>query len=678
MKIGIKVRLFASFITLCLFSLFFTLVIIWLNNKRSKISNQLKAFDEVHLLSLEEYKIQQDFLIKKSMNPSFYRTGKSMILIQQNYINTKIVNRLESIAQNDEAKQLFKSDFIKQMLDDQNAYQSIFNELVIEIKKKGFKDFGIEGAMRSYAHELMKIQDIDQVKILMLRRHEKDFIIRKEVTYISQFKSVILKVRDEIRNNKKLSANQKEKLQKTIDNYNLAFADLVKSEWVLNGKMPGQGLIGKLAKKHDSIVDKINFQKKSSVLVEMQLQKNLMTVATIMIILIITLSFFFSYRLAYELSKPISNLNVYINRYVASKFSIIPIMEDRKIQDEITELSDNFFKMAEEITSYIQFFEEKVKERTAEINKQSNEISRQNFKIDTQYKQLIVKSGAMEMQQKLLIEKNNSIMDSLRYAERIQKAIMPSIATLKNILPQSFIYFAPLEIVSGDFYFIHQVDKKVFFAIADCTGHGVPGAFVSIIGIHAIHRAINEFKLEQPSSILNKVNQLVEQDLSNYGDTIINDGMDIAFCSFDIENQRLEYSGANIPLWIVSETSDEDHAVAINQQLILENNSTQVLKLKEIKADNQPIGYIQKRVPFTNHIIEIQKGDMIYIFSDGYADQFGGEFGKKFKYKKLKSMLLEIYNFPPENQKRFIKEAIKTWQGTNEQVDDICVLGIRV
>jgi serine phosphatase RsbU (regulator of sigma subunit) len=678
MKIGIKVKLFASFITLCIFSLFFTLVIIWLNNKRSKISDQLHALDEVHLLSMEEYKIQQEFLIYKSANPSFYRTGKSLILIQQNSINATINSRLNYMTSNEESKQLFQANFINNMLKDQSEYQRIFLDVINEVKRKGFKDFGIEGAMRNYAHELMNIKEIDQINILMLRRHEKDFIIRKEVIYISQFKNVIRKVKSEILNSKSLPLAKKNKLNAIVENYNLAFSNFVNSEWVLNGKIPGQGLIGQLSKQHDRIISKINSQKKIASFAEVEIQKKLLNVATVMILIIISLSFFFSYKLAYELSKPISNLNLYIKRYVASKFSIIPIMEERKTKDEIAELSDNFFRMAEEITSYIKFFEEKVKERTAEINKQHNEISRQKSKIDIQYKQLMIKSGAMEMQQKLLIEKNTSIMDSLRYAERIQKAIMPSIKMVKSILPESFIYFAPLEIVSGDFYFIYKKENKVFFAVADCTGHGVPGAFVSIIGIHAIHRALNEFKFVNPSAILNKVNELVEQDLSNYGNTIINDGMDIAFCCLDTDTQTLEYSGANIPIWIVSASAEEDLESGMQQEMVIENTLSTGLVLKEVKADNQPIGHIQKRVPFTNHIIDIQKGDMIYIFSDGYADQFGGDLGKKFKYKKLKSMLLDIHRFPAENQKQLVKEAIKAWQGNNEQVDDICVLGVRV
>jgi serine phosphatase RsbU (regulator of sigma subunit) len=679
MKIGIKVKLFASFIILCIFSLFFTIVIIWLNNKRSKISDQLHSLDEVHLLSMEEYKIQQEFLIYKSVNPSFYRTGKSLILMQQNSINASINSRLNYMAINEESKQLFQANFINNMLKDQSEYQRIFLNVVNEVKKKGFKDFGIEGAMRNYAHELMKIKEIDQINILMLRRHEKDFIIRKEVIYISQFKNVVRKVKSEILNNKSLSLAKKNKLNTIVENYNLAFSNFVNSEWVLNGKIPGQGLIGQLSKQHDRIISKINSQKKIASFAEVEIQKKLLNFATVMILIIVSLSFFFSYKLAYELSKPISNLNLYIKRYVASKFSIIPVMEERKSKDEIAELSDNFFRMAEEITSYIKFFEDKVKERTAEINKQHNEISRQKSKIDIQYKQLMIKSGAMEMQQKLLIEKNTSIMDSLRYAERIQKAIMPSMKMVKSILPESFIYFAPLEIVSGDFYFIYKKENKVFFAVADCTGHGVPGAFVSIIGIHAIHRALNEFKFVNPSAILNKVNELVEQDLSNYGNTIINDGMDIAFCCLDTDTQTLEYSGANIPIWIVSASAEEDlESVMHQEEMVIENTLSTGLVLKEVKADNQPIGHIQKRVPFTNHIIDIQKGDMIYIFSDGYADQFGGDLGKKFKYKKLKSMLLDIHRFPAENQKQLVKEAIKAWQGNNEQVDDICVLGVRV
>jgi serine phosphatase RsbU (regulator of sigma subunit) len=677
MKLGIKVKLFASFITLCIFSLFFTLVIIWLNDKRTKISNQLKALDEVHLLSMQEYKIQQEFLIYKTTNPSFYRTGKSLNLIQQNSIHQKMISRLNLMEKSKEAKQLFEPNFINKLIAEQQLYQEIFGKVIIEIKNKGYKDFGLEGTMRNYAHELMKLKEIDQVKVLMLRRHEKDFIIRKEVIYISQFKTVIQKLKLEINASKHFTQEHKKYINSIVDGYSKSFTNLVGSDWILNGKIPGSGLVSQLSKKHDTIVDRISTQKKKAVFAETALEKNLSIVATIMISLIIVLSFFFSYKLASELSKPISDLNLYIKRFVTSKFTVIPLIQTSNSKDEIAELGDNFFKMAEEITNYIQFFEEKVRERTAEINKQHNEILRQKIKIDKQYTQLVVKNGAMEMQQKLLYEKNKNIMDSLRYAERIQKSIMPSKENFKTLFNESFIYFEPLEIVSGDFYFVHKKGSKVFFAVSDCTGHGVPGAFVSIIGIHALHRALNEFNLEQPAEILNQVNLLVEQDLSNYGNTIINDGMDIALCCINYNTHQLEFAGANIPLWVICD-SVEEFEDNLETTLLVKKSRNDEKVLKEIKANNQPIGFIQKRIPFTNYLMDIKKGDMIYIFSDGYADQFGGPNGKKFKYRNLKNMLLEINTFPAEKQKDLIQDALKSWQGMHDQVDDICVIGIRV
>ncbi len=678
MNLGIKAKLFASFITLCIFSLFFTLVIIWLNDKRTKISNQLMALDEVHLLSMQEYKIQQEFLINKTTNVSFYRTGKSLTLEQQKSIHTKMINRLKMMEQSIESKQLFEPNFINQLSKEQQLYQDIFGKVVIEIKNKGYKDYGLEGTMRNYAHELMKLKQLDQVKILMLRRHEKDFIIRKEVIYISQFKNVIQKLKKEVKASSNLTPEKKVYIDSIVNGYSDAFANLVNSDWVLNGKIPGSGLVLQLSKMHDVIVDRINTQKKKAVIAEIDLEKNLLVAATVMICLIIVLSFFFSYKLASELSKPISNLNLYIKRFVSSKFTIIPLIQVRKTKDEIAELGENFSKMAEEITSYIQFFEEKVRERTSEINKQHNEIVRQKLKIDTQYTQLMIKTDAMEMQQKLLSEKNKNITDSLRYAERIQKSIMPSKENFKALFSESFVYFEPLEIVSGDFYYVHKKNNKVFFAVADCTGHGVPGAFVSIIGIHALQRALNEFNLEQPAEILNQVNKLVEQDLSNYGNTIINDGMDIAFCCLNYENNTLEYAGANIPLWIISDTAEEEFESNLYVEALVKNSSNETKALREIKANNQPIGYIQKRIPFTNYTLDVKKGDMIYIFSDGFADQFGGPLGKKFKYKRLKSMLLEINSLTLDKQKIFIKDALKSWQGEYDQVDDICVIGISV
>ena len=678
MKLKIKHRLFISFITLCFFSLLFTLVSIWMYDKKNKISDQLNLLDNIHLLTMEEYKLQQEFLLYETINPLFYKTGKSDKIIEFNRVFSKIRGLLQLLKENETAKQLLDDKFIGSTIIEQNNYLNIFNKVVAETMKKGFKDFGIEGEMRDYAHFLMDIKDLDQINILMLRRHEKDFIIRKEEQYVDQFKSKIEKLKNEIRNSTRFSETDKVKLDSIVNGYETSFNKLVASEWTLLGKKNGTGLKFQLSQQHGFIIAHIINQKENALIAEKKINRNLLIIAFISISFIFLLAFLLSYRLAVQLSRPIIDLNKYVNHYVDSKFTVIPQLETRNSKDETSELSSNFIRMADEITSHIQYFEEKVEQRTVEINNQKVEILYQKSKIMQQYEELTLKSEAVENQQNLLLEINKDIMDSIRYAQRIQKAIMPSKAVIKKIISPGFIYFQPRDIVSGDFYFLHSKGNKIFFAIADATGHGVPGAFLSIIGIHALFKALNEFHLEQPSEILNKVNDLMEEIVSNDLDTVISDGMDIAFCCYNTETKLLQYSGANIPLWIVSECKDDDIETLNDADADEEMPTMERHKLKEIKANSQPIGLYYKRIPFVNHAIQMQEGDMIYIFSDGYADQFGGPEGKKFKYKRLKDLLLNIQQYHCTQQKKEIKETFVKWKGNNAQVDDICVLGFKI
>jgi len=255
----------------------------------------------------------------------------------------------------------------------------------------------------------------------------------------------------------------------------------------------------------------------------------------------------------------------------------------------------------------------------------------------------------------IIKEKNKDITDSIKYAKRIQEAILPPDKLVQQYLPESFILYKPKDIVSGDFYWIEKAGDKILFAAVDCTGHGVPGAFVSIVGHNGLSRAINEFKITQPSLILDKLNEIVGETFRQEDNKEVKDGMDIALCSIDFKNQTLEYAGAMNSLYIIS------------------NN-----ELKEINADKQPIGAFDNRKNFTNHSIKLKSGDHIYIFSDGYSDQFGGPKGKKFLYKRFQELLLSIHAKPMKEQKEILDKTIMDWKGNYEQLDDILVIGVKI
>ncbi|MEZ4938407.1 MAG: tetratricopeptide repeat protein [Crocinitomicaceae bacterium] len=284
----------------------------------------------------------------------------------------------------------------------------------------------------------------------------------------------------------------------------------------------------------------------------------------------------------------------------------------------------------------------------------------------------------VEEQKDIVLEKNQEIMDSITYAKRIQNAILPPDEEVKKHLPNSFILYRPKDVVAGDFYWLEksmsneqeQEQESVLIAAADCTGHGVPGAMVSVVCNNSLNRSVREFGLTDPGKILDKTRELVIHEFIKSKDEV-KDGMDIALVALQNEKQNenernnphfshsfsLCYSGAHNPLWVIRKGGSE---------------------IEEIKADKQPIGNYHDAKPFNTHEIKLNSGDTFYIFSDGYADQFGGDKGKKFKSANLKKLFLSVSDKSMEEQKRLIQETFESWKADHEQLDDVCVIGVRV
>jgi serine phosphatase RsbU (regulator of sigma subunit) len=262
----------------------------------------------------------------------------------------------------------------------------------------------------------------------------------------------------------------------------------------------------------------------------------------------------------------------------------------------------------------------------------------------------------IEKQKAVLEFRDKNLTDSLIYAQRIQEALLPSEDYFKSHFRESFILFKPKDIVSGDFYWVEEKGDKIFIVGADCTGHGVPGALMSMIGLEIIEKTINEDKIEMPSEILAVLNKGLEKTFSrqkNIG-TIIRDGMDIGLCVIDRKKKKAEYAGAFFPLYLIRENT-----------------------LIEIKGDKLIIGMNPAGVSYTNHEIELREDDIFYIFSDGYVDQFGGTENKKFMYRRFRYLLNTIHRFPVNDQKAVLDENIKTWMSGNPQIDDIMVIGFK-
>ncbi|MBI3520481.1 MAG: SpoIIE family protein phosphatase [Bacteroidetes bacterium] len=280
----------------------------------------------------------------------------------------------------------------------------------------------------------------------------------------------------------------------------------------------------------------------------------------------------------------------------------------------------------------------------------------------------LIKKQKLEVEhQKEIIEiKNKDVMDSIHYAKYIQGSMLPSSKAMNTLFPENFVLYKPKDVVAGDFYWTETIDHKPVLAVCDCTGHGVPGAMVSIVACNALNRAIKEFKLSNPALIFDKVNELMQETFSK-SDYEVSDGMDGVLCIFDHTAMKLHVAAANNPVWIVS------------QPAIKTNLWEEPWQLSQVTADKRPIGKFKEEVsPFTLKTISIEKGEMIYLFSDGYADQFGGPKGKKFKYKQLQELLTLVAKKPLQEQHDILNKTIEDWRGNLDQVDDILVVGIRV
>jgi len=292
----------------------------------------------------------------------------------------------------------------------------------------------------------------------------------------------------------------------------------------------------------------------------------------------------------------------------------------------------------------IREFNEELKTRNEEIISQRDEIEAQNFILSDQKEQILLQQ--------------TEIMDSIRYAFRIQTAILPPAYNVSDCLKEGFILYLPKAVVSGDFYFVERLENKVVVAAVDCTGHGVPGAMMSVIGYNLLNQAVKLQHILNPAEILsfldNGVTEILRQTNNESG---VKDGMDITVCVFEEGSTTVEIAGAYNPAYVVSNG-----------------------ELSEIKADKLPIGVnVDGKVDnYTCHTLNLKKGDMVYLFSDGYADQFGGPLGKKFKYKSLREMLVSYSNLNTIEQKEKYTARFNDWKGSLEQVDDVLLIGIRI
>jgi serine phosphatase RsbU (regulator of sigma subunit) len=295
-----------------------------------------------------------------------------------------------------------------------------------------------------------------------------------------------------------------------------------------------------------------------------------------------------------------------------------------------------------------------IKNTNVKINAQRDEIESQRDEVEAQ-------RDLLETHRDLVVQQKNEIIESINYAQRIQSAMLPPKSYFSELLNEHFILYKPRDIVSGDFYWIRQVKQYVVLAVADCTGHGIPGAFMSMLGMSNLNEIVQRREITQANEILNELRKQIKHSLRQHGKRDESkDAIDMAISVLDVKSMKLQYAGANIPLYVISEANGPP-------------------ELKEIKPERMPLGYYHsKDRPFVSHDVELGMGDAFYMFSDGYVDQKGGKDEKKFLSKNFKKLLLNIHDRTMHDQKEILEKTLSDWMGEHDQVDDLLVVGVRV
>lgn len=605
-----------------------------------------KRIDEIHtwgdLLTnleiqlLKQENIRNNFIRIETINPSFFKTGKS------EYINAnkKKQKEIEAIISklNSNKIDLFitkqSREIINNIYKETYINQTLFDSLNILVKKRGFKDWGIEGQMRDCAHDLETYQEIS-FDVLQLRRREKDFIIRIQPEYVDSVKNIVTRIQHKVFLNSSISNSRKKQIDEKLYFYLQSFLLVAELEMQLGIKnMTG---ITSEIQNHTELV---NLEFKTLYSISNKKQNEVINFIILFFIILIVsfsiISFIIIYSISTRITRPFTQLAKHIDDFTKSDFTISSKINLKNATADVTNLLDNFSLMEEEIIAYINEFKEKVEERTQEIRDQKNIIQAQN----------------------------KNIIDSINSAKKIQLSMLQDEESLRTMLPELFVLNIPKDIVSGDFYYVDwkwsskENAEILYFIAADATGHGIPGALMSMLGLSLIKSILTVNN--DPQHFIHVLNEMLYKHLhkkqKKLGTLENIENFDLALCCINFKSLKLQFQGANRPCYIVREST-----------------------LYELKRDIFAIGeYSEVQEKVKNQEFQLQSDDMIYIFSDGYASQFNEANNKKFNIKKFKDLLISISNEPIEIQKKMLYTEYIEWKGNTEQTDDILIMGIRI
>jgi len=637
-----KSQLYAITLSFSVVSLFLLFIASYHHKKREFILNTNFKLKEIQKLMIQDNVYFKSFLLYETTSPKFYKQRQSDYYIQHIYAFESLKKQISHLLK--ETSQVSKLDSFSLMLD---SIHQDFIKLVYLQLKRGFQDYGVEGKMRDKIHYIEREGTIDESTVLMLRRHEKDYIIRHQQKYIEKHQKLMNKVLTDFDNVNPV-------IYVSLINYARYFKKLVELDRQI-GRMGNKGLEPELN----------NYFKNAERIINEVIDSNNLHMAKLLtvyrysywtaVFLFFSIMIFISVYISRRASMQLHNLSEAINGFVKSGFRNIPRVSYKEDHNEIHLLSKNFSILQNEILDYIHSFEQKVDEQTIELKMQKNEILEQNTEILAQRDKMKEQVELISSQHDQLEKFNTHLTDSIHYAQNIQQALLPSKELFDEVFSQNFVYFLPKDVLSGDFYWMKSnKDKdKVCLAVADCTGHGVPGAMLSMLGISFMNEIFSSDSQCSPSNMLNQLRKIfLDVMSSSFSQKSLNDGMDIGLAEIDFEQNKLIFAGANRDIYIIRES-----------ELII------------LKGDNMPIGKYVLNTPFNQREFDLIPGDCIYMFTDGYNDQFGGVKNRKFKRKNFKKLLLAVQTLSFEEQLNMIDMMHKQWKQDKFQVDDILIIG---
>lgn len=621
---SLKFRILLAFTLFFIITFALIVAVVWFDREETQIDEMIANLHKVNIKIKEINSLEKDFISYEAINPEFYEKDESIYITKHKEMLRQLyadLDRLQTYGKFVDNSISVQIDSVNKVLD---IYENTFDSLVYYIKLRGFKDYGLEGDMRTLIHKLEdRIYKTDPIKVLTIRRYEKDYIIRKETIYAQKVRQYIIALQSEINS---LPVSPETLIaEETLQDYFNTFLALVKTDEKIgfhnnSGLRRDLGNISHRISKRIQLIDKKILIKAESANIKVKIA--LFSI----IILSILLNILSVYFVVNRLASPIILLSGSIHDTIRNNFAPESRITQIRTHDEIGILSKDLGLMLS-----------RVQERTAEVMNQKEQIER----------------------------KNRNITNSINYAKRIQHAVLPHVEQLKQSVDDYFVLFRPRDIVSGDFYWFANLGNKTVVVAADCTGHGVPGAFMSMAGCTYLNQIVHLQGIISPEKILFLLHQNIKKEFKQDDNKENRDGMDIAICLIDKEKQIIEFAGAKNPLFYVQDG-----------------------ELFEIEGDKMPVGGTikdkQNRV-YTKHTISYASANhspsFFYMFSDGYQDQFGGKEGRKFMKKHLKTKLLDmtLEHQQMSKQKEILERNIIDWMGDDhDQIDDILIVAFKL